>query len=287
MSNSASLDDAKAIQALLVQLGASQAMKEVFDEKATSSSNSQSKSRNTPDSGSSTSVASLLSQLQTPQQEWIQPIHQGQVHQPQGQSQPRLPASEANSQWQQGRHTSQPPSGRLSAISIPDSYENADNDVALDGAAAANPPSQDLRQCTFQQALPILAELSTRKELVDALVAMKKSQDTLEKQLSEERKAIREKYDRRIKDASVKARLIGAGLSPHEARMLNDGYKEELKKFDRGKAISAWESLVSQQQEDLSMLGVPTMFLSGHRSDRETQQKVAHVLEGLIGSTES
>ncbi|KAK1229488.1 hypothetical protein PQX77_007458 [Marasmius sp. AFHP31] len=66
--------------------------------------------------------------------------------------------------------------------------------------------------------------------------------------------------------------------------MLNDSYKQQLKKFDRERAISAWESLVAKQQEDLLALGVPTMFLTSNRSDRETQQKVSQVLEGLIGN---
>ncbi|KAK1224574.1 hypothetical protein PQX77_012528 [Marasmius sp. AFHP31] len=273
MSHAGSLDEAKAIQALLAQLGASQAWKDTLNDNPTS--NSEAPTSQAPDSGSSTSVASLLSQLRTPQEDLSRPAQQ-LVTQPHPQ----------NDKRQQGPHVL----GPSNAISIPDPYAHTplftsnDNSPLENSSAGTDQRRQDTRHYTFQQSLPLLAELAARKDLVEALVSMKKSQDTLERQLLEERQSIRKKYDQRIKDASVKARLIGTGLSSHEARMLNDSYKQQLKKFDRERAISAWESLVAKQQEDLLALGVPTMFLTSNRSDRETQQKVSQVLEGLIGN---
>ncbi|KAF9268305.1 hypothetical protein L218DRAFT_853406 [Marasmius fiardii PR-910] len=113
---------------------------------------------------------------------------------------------------------------------------------------------------------------------------MKEKQDALERQLLQERMSIKEKYEQKVKDALFKARLVGSVLSPHEVRMLNDGYRDELRKFDRERAISAWEDLVAQQQENLSSLGVPAMFPTHVGSEKEVQRKVVHVLEGLIGT---
>ncbi|KAL0064735.1 hypothetical protein AAF712_008281 [Marasmius tenuissimus] len=274
MSNAGSLDEAKAIQALLAQLGASQAWKDTLNDNPTS--DPEATTSRAPDSGSSASVASLLSQLQTPQEDLSRPAQQLVA-------QPRL---RNDIKDQQGPHVL----GQSNVISIPDPYANTplftsnDNSPLENSSAGTDQRRQDTRHYTFQQSLPLLAELAARKDLVEALVSMKKSQDTLERQLLEERQSIRKKYDQRIKDASVKARLIGTGLSSHEARMLNDSYKQQLKKFDRERAISAWESLVAKQQENLLALGVPTMFLTGNRSDRETQQKVSQVLEGLMGN---
>ncbi|EEB94157.1 hypothetical protein MPER_07077, partial [Moniliophthora perniciosa FA553] len=123
-----------------------------------------------------------------------------------------------------------------------------------------------------------------RKELVDALKSMKTEQDSLERRLVEERNAIARKYEEKIKVAATKATLIGSGISKHEATMLNDNYKKEVAKFDRERVIPAWDGLVAQQQEALSSFGVPTMFSANAAADREKQQRVIRVLEGLTNN---
>ncbi|KAG7096600.1 hypothetical protein E1B28_004018 [Marasmius oreades] len=266
MSNSASLDNAKTIQALLVQLGQSQAWKEAQNEQLQGSTLIP--ENEAASASANTSVASLLSQLQTQTGDQTTLYHHSNTE-ASLQEQPRYP-----------NPIPIPDSHAIHAPKLRSGSLNIDSD--LDGANYNR--SSDLRHYSFLQSLPILAELANRRECVDQLIVMKKQQDTLERQLLEERISIKKKHEQKVKDALFKARLVGSGLSPHEARMLNDGYRDELKKFDGERAISAWEDLVAEQQESLSSLGIPAMFLTHVGSEREAQRKVVHVLEGLIGN---
>jgi hypothetical protein len=46
-------------------------------------------------------------------------------------------------------------------------------------------------------------------------------------------------------------------------------FKKELDKFDRDRALLAWDGLISKQQTTLASRGVPTMFVSVEGADRD------------------
>lgn len=51
--------------------------------------------------------------------------------------------------------------------------------------------------------------------------------------------------------------------------MIVDAHKKEIRKFDTNRALSAWDSLVSQQQLKLQKLKVPTMHITSESPARE------------------
>ncbi|KAK7061357.1 hypothetical protein R3P38DRAFT_654186 [Favolaschia claudopus] len=156
-------------------------------------------------------------------------------------------------------------------------------------AATQYQPLEDVRSLTFQQALPRLAQLSDDPVIVSTIQKLKQEQDKLERDLWAERTAIRVKYEEKVNVAKVKASMIGAGsgLSKHEADMLVQAYERDLARFDKERALPAWDGLVTSQQAALAQLRVPTMFPTAIRDDRERQQKVVQVLEGIVGTTAS
>ncbi|KAF9498383.1 hypothetical protein BDN71DRAFT_1412292 [Pleurotus eryngii] len=147
---------------------------------------------------------------------------------------------------------------------------------------ASTSPNPELKSYSFQQALPILAQMSENRDFVDALVKLKGEQDELERRLWDERASIRKKYEDKVKVARTKANMIGVGLSKHDADMMSTNYKNELRKFDLERVLPAWDGLLSNQQIALTSLGVPTMFATTTKATRERQQKVMQVLEGLL-----
>lgn len=50
---------------------------------------------------------------------------------------------------------------------------------------------------------------------------------------------------------------------------MTTAYQKELKKFDEERALLAWDGLISKQQTALAALGIPTMFNTGIKADRE------------------
>lgn len=214
----------------------------------------------------SSSVADLLSQLHS--SEHVQEII------PSGPSQPstsRFTAQQASLQ------VSQAPSHRSTPRPPEDSVHHS--------AASTNAftHGQELRTMSFQQALPHLTRLAENADFVTAIAQLREEQKDLERQLWEERLAIHRKHENKVKVAQTKAGLIGGGISQHEAGMLNDAFRKELQKFDAERVLFAWDGLLRKQQSALEGLGVPTMFPSDLRVDREKQQRVIQVLEGITG----
>jgi hypothetical protein len=61
--------------------------------------------------------------------------------------------------------------------------------------------------------------------------------------------------------------------------MTVDTHQKEIRKFDAGRVLPAWDSLVSQQQLKLQKLQVPTMYVTSESSTREvcsSNQLVCH-----------
>ncbi|CCM04035.1 uncharacterized protein FIBRA_06192 [Fibroporia radiculosa] len=137
---------------------------------------------------------------------------------------------------------------------------------------------EDLRGCTFQQALPHLVRLSEDPTF------LKKEQADLERQLWDERKAIQRKHEEKIKVARNKASLIGVGLTQFEADMMSDAFRKELRKFDAERVLPAWDGLITKQQAKLESLSVPAMYQTTMSADRERQQRVMQVLNGIVGN---
>ncbi|KAI0637710.1 hypothetical protein C8Q77DRAFT_1153434 [Trametes polyzona] len=90
---------------------------------------------------------------------------------------------------------------------------------AAPGPVPAPAARQDLRACTFQQALPHIARLSADEGFLKALAAMKTEQADLERRLWSERREIQRRHEEKVKAARIQANIIGAGagLTPYEA----------------------------------------------------------------------
>jgi len=145
------------------------------------------------------------------------------------------------------------------------------------------PSQQDVKSYTFQQALPHLAQLSEDSNFVRPVTQIKQQQADLERQLWEERQNIQQKYDEKVRVARMKATMIGAVLTKHEADTLNHAFQKDLHKFDVERVLPAWDGLVIKQQAALEGAGVPTMFVTDVPVDRERQQRVIRVLEAISG----
>lgn len=52
---------------------------------------------------------------------------------------------------------------------------------------------------------------------------------------------------------------------------MNTAFKRELAKFDSERVLPAWDGLLSKQQTALENLGVPTMFTTTTKADREVR----------------
>jgi len=57
-------------------------------------------------------------------------------------------------------------------------------------------------------------------------------------------------------------------LSTLEQTMTH-AFKKEIHNFDNGRAIPAWDGLVSRQQQELERMSVPNMFHTTATQDRE------------------
>jgi len=58
--------------------------------------------------------------------------------------------------------------------------------------------------------------------------------------------------------------------------MIQIEFKKELEKFDRDRALLAWDGLISKQQTTLASHNVPTMFVSIDGADRDVCAIVGH-----------
>lgn len=82
---------------------------------------------------------------------------------------------------------------------------------------------------------------------------------------------------------------------------MTDAFKKEIHNFDNGRAIPAWDALVSRQQQELEQMKVPAMFHATASQDRKVcmkhsehifrihsttnqrQQQVIQVIETIAG----
>lgn len=247
--NGTNINDPAGVKALLDSLQASQA----WQQAVTTSAENKDVPKATPQavvetpsssSSASNSVASLLAQLQRP---------------------PQPPAQEPY-------------------ISIDGTRVSPKHNLKRNTSPAISSSAEDTRSFTFQQALPRLAQLSQDTEFIEKIVKIKKEQDVLERKLWEERGRIQSKYDEKVKNARTRANVIGSDISKHEADMLCNAYRRELQRFDTERALPLWDNLVREQQERLGQAGVPAMYATALATDRERQQRIIQVLEGLIGT---
>ncbi|KAH7930045.1 hypothetical protein BV22DRAFT_85863 [Leucogyrophana mollusca] len=275
--NFTNINDPAGIKALLEQLRSSQAWQETVSTEAppeevppTPSAPSRLPGEDDTDRPKATpldptpSVASLLSQLKS-SQAWSS-----------------IPRTAGPSQARPPHHVSQ--SSSDPATRLP---ERTKPQVPVSAPATTRSLGRDARSMTFQQALPSLTQMAEDPEFVASIarvwLQMLDEQNELERQLWEERRAIHRKYEEKVKVARTKAGMIGAGLSKHEADMMNDAFRKEMQKFDVERVLIAWDGLASKQQHSLEILGVPTMFVTDSQADRDKQQRVVQVLEGIVG----
>ncbi|KAI0049173.1 hypothetical protein FA95DRAFT_1604569 [Auriscalpium vulgare] len=267
------INDPAGVKALLESLRSSQVWSQAVTTEPDAAHPPRSASQIPPpaqDANSSTastskpSVAELLSQLRNSGSRWTEtgkpPL-------------PPLPASTSSS------------SSALSSSSyrLPEPENPAEPFLAPEYHEARPPHRrQDVREMTFQQSLPHLAQLAEDSTFVEAVRKIKREQDALESQLWEERAAIRKKHEEKVKFAQTKANMIGVGMSKHDAEMLSASFREEVRKFDLQRALPAWDGLVAKHQTALEVLAVPTMFRTTDKVDLEKQKRIMQVLEGLV-----
>ncbi|KAF7330781.1 hypothetical protein MVEN_02417300 [Mycena venus] len=262
------ISDPAGVKALLDRLRASQAWQDLVNTPPSAPEQQQQtaapsgSSDATPGSSTSSSVAALLSQLNSAPAPAPVSVPTRPVPGPSNASrlQPHLSPSR---DYDYASYLPPPP-----PVPVP--------------APAPYVQPEDVRSLTFQQALPRLAQLSDDPAVVSAIQKLKQEQDKLERELWAERTAIREKYEEKVKIAKVKAGLIGAaGLSKHEA---DSKPTSAISPDSTASAPSpAWDGLVTNQQTALAQLRVPTMFSTAVKGDRERQQRVIQVLEGIVG----
>ncbi|KAI9575029.1 hypothetical protein HD554DRAFT_2051973 [Boletus coccyginus] len=275
MDSTNNINDPAAVQALLDQLRASQVWRDTLN--STSSHINSEQRAEVPESTPSTledipgesraqspdiappaSVASLLSQLRT--SEWTSIA----ISTP--------PVS--------GSRTTHQPSQNISPPSQ-DLPTKPEHWTPRPDVATSFTHVQDIRSMSFQQALPHLTQLASDPGFLTAVSRLRQEQNELEQQLWGERQAIHKKHEEKVKVARTKAILIDAGLSKHEADMMNDAYHGDLRRFDKERVVLAWDALIQKQQAALETLGVPTMFATTSQADCQKQRRVVQVLEGL------
>ncbi|KAG9317139.1 hypothetical protein JVU11DRAFT_1331 [Chiua virens] len=273
--NSANINDPTAIKTLLDQLRASQAWRDTLNSNSSNvASEHHADAQSSPASLDNVqrepraqsadeappppSVAALLSQLRT--SEWTSVA----INTP--------PMSNARAVPHPSRNIPRP-----SQEQPPSQPEQC----APKLAAVSSKAVQGIRSMSFQQALPHLTELADDPGFLAAISRLRQEQNALERQLWEERQTIHKKHEEKVKVARTKATLIRAGLSKHEADMMNDAYRRDLQRFDTERVLLAWDALVQKQQTALETLGVPTMFAATFQAECEKQRRVVQVLEGL------
>jgi hypothetical protein len=55
---------------------------------------------------------------------------------------------------------------------------------------------------------------------------------------------------------------------------MSQSFQKELEKFDKECALPAWDNLIVKQQMALEKLGVPSMFISNDKVDREVSDSI-------------
>ncbi|KLO15705.1 hypothetical protein SCHPADRAFT_920183 [Schizopora paradoxa] len=140
---------------------------------------------------------------------------------------------------------------------------------------------KSLRTLSFQQALPVIANLSEDPGFVEAVLQLRKDQDSLEEQLWNEREDIIAAQNEKVKVAVTKANLVGGQISEREANTMRDAFVKQLDNFNNDRVFPAWDAMMHRQQSKLESLGVPTMYKTESGADRHRQQKIIQVLEGI------
>ncbi|KAI0092554.1 hypothetical protein BDY19DRAFT_924975 [Irpex rosettiformis] len=150
---------------------------------------------------------------------------------------------------------------------------------------AASSPGQhtaDLRNCTFQLALPHISQISQDSRVADTIRNMRQEQAQLESRLWADREAIQRKHEERVQNARKKASLIGSTVTQFEADSLTDSFRRELEKFDLERVLPAWDGMLNRQQTALESLGVPTMYPTMASAEIQKQVRVLQVLESAL-----
>ncbi|KAI5124801.1 hypothetical protein M0805_005433 [Coniferiporia weirii] len=251
--NFTNINDPAGVSALLEQLRASQAWSDLqiqtsSDRQTPPMPQQESSGQSSINSDSSPSVASLLSQLSS-----------------------SATSSNAHAPYELAS------SSRTIVLS--------DNGPSANSICSAQPvprKKQDVKGFSFQQSLSRLAHISEDPIFLEAIAKLRRDQEELEKQLWEEREVMHAKQAEKVNIAVTKANMLGTGISDREATTMRQNFEKELHLFDRERVLPAWDGLIACQQAALESLGVPAMFVTSTGADRERQQRVMHVLEGIV-----
>jgi len=176
-----------------------------------------------------------------------------------------------------------PPSSEISALLAQLQSKPLPHPVATEPPqpppSPARPRKQDARHLSFQQALPRLATLADIPEVRAELIALREEQAALERKLAAERDKLLALQTERVRTERTKAAITGVMPS---AAALTQNFQRELDKFDEERILPAFDNLRARQQRALEGLSVPAMFETDSQSDRERQQRIMQVLEGVL-----
>ncbi|KAF8529281.1 hypothetical protein BU17DRAFT_80481 [Hysterangium stoloniferum] len=139
------------------------------------------------------------------------------------------------------------------------------------------------RSLTFNESLPVIGRLADESHFLVKLEKIREEQSQLEKKLWEERCHIVQSQVKKVEVAKAKAAILRTEISQADAKALENSFAKELEKFDSERALSAWDALIASQQSTLEGLGVPNMFVTTVKSERERQQRIIQVLDGFGG----
>ncbi|KZV90501.1 hypothetical protein EXIGLDRAFT_770740 [Exidia glandulosa HHB12029] len=185
--------------------------------------------------------------------------------------------------------TSSQISSLLSKLKNPVADDNARATTSTPTPRTDSPPLAeprrshvDPRKMTFQQALPHLGRLAENERVRVALQRIQEEQRELEQKLADAREDLVQKQRGRVDEQRKIAKITGGGITQYTAQSLNRTFERELIAFDQERVLVAWDDLVTKQQVELERLGVPTMFVTQVQSDRDRQQRVIQVLEGIL-----
>jgi len=143
------------------------------------------------------------------------------------------------------------------------------------------PPKVNYRNMTYLESLPRVEVLLKDSAALDVFMRLRQDQQDLEKRLWDERQSIIKRHDGKVKLAKEMAKISTGSsvLEYRESKTLQEARERELHKFDKEKALPAWDSVLRKQQKVMENLGVPVMFETVNPTERSRQQRLARMIE--------
>ncbi|KAG8852875.1 hypothetical protein FRB91_005813 [Serendipita sp. 411] len=134
---------------------------------------------------------------------------------------------------------------------------------------------------SFAEALAEVTRLVKNPTVLDHLKQIKAEQHRLERKFWETRQQILQNQDRQVRELKTKVAFTGS-LGPREIERLTLQFQKELSELERDEFLPAYDRLLSRQQATLQRMGIPWMFETDDETERNRQQQLMTVIEGLL-----